>query len=456
MLDGAASMTTQSLLANLRASIADRNPDAFATLVADASPRELAIVIRWLDPADAVVLLQWLPDDRLPGLLAELDPSDAAAIVRTMSRPAAASLLGAMAPDDATDVIVALPDSHVEPILGEMRTAAAAEIRTLLAYPPDSAGGIMTPAFVAMEPGLRADRAIAALRKVAEEAETIYYVYVTDPDDRLIGVLSLYRLVLSPPETPVRELMVANPIRVRADSDQETAARLLTDRNLLALPVVDAEDRLLGIITHDDVADVLEREATEDMYRMAGIGVQERATSPMLESARRRVPWLSFNMAWSHGSAFIVSAFQPTIERAAVLAVFMPVIAGQAGNAGIQTATIVIRSLALGEISPRDTLHILGKELGVGLIKGGIFGVALFLIATIWKGNPELGVVAGLALFLNIAIVATASGVLLPMILVRLGKDPATIAGVFDTMLSDLMGNLIYLGLATLLIHWII
>jgi magnesium transporter len=449
-------MTTQGLLINLRAWIADHNRDAFAALAERASPRELASVVPRLDPSEVAVLLQWLPDDRLPELLAELDPSDAATIVRTLNHPTAAGLLGAMAPDDATDVIVELPASHAEGILGQMHTADAAEIRTLLAFPPDTAGGIMTPAFVAMEPGLRADRAIAALRMVAEEAETIYYVYVTDPDERLLGVLSLYKLVLSQPETPVRELMVPNPIRVRADSDQETAARLLTDRNLLALPVVDAEDRLLGIITHDDVADVLEREATEDMYRMAGIGVKERATSPMLESARRRVPWLSFNMAWSLGSAFIVSAFQPTIERAAVLAVFMPVIAGQAGNAGIQTATIVIRSLALGEISPRDTLHILGKELGVGLIKGGIFGVALFLIAWFWKGNPELGVVAGLALFFNIAIVATASGVLLPMILVRFGKDPATIAGVFDTMLSDLMGNLIYLGLATLLIHWII
>jgi magnesium transporter len=161
-------------------------------------------------------------------------------------------------------------------------------------------------------------------------------------------------------------------------------------------------------------------------------------------------------MAWSLGSAFVVSLFEGTIEKAAVLAVFMPVIAGQAGNAGIQTATIVIRSLALGDVTPRDTLRVLLKEWGVGLIKGGIFGLALGLIAWLWKGNPVLGLVAGGALFLNIAIVASTTGVVLPMTLRRLGVDPATIAGVFDTMLSDLMGNLIYLGLATLLIRWLL
>jgi magnesium transporter len=269
-------------------------------------------------------------------------------------------------------------------------------------------------------------------------------------------VVPLYRLVLVDPARPVREFMTPDPVRVVGTDDQHEVVEVFRERHFLAVPVVDLEGRLIGVVTADDVSDILEQEATEDMYRMAGVGVTERATSPMLQSARRRVPWLAFNMVWSLGSAFIISVFQGTIKQAAVLAVFIPVITGQAGNAGIQTATIVIRSLALGDVTTKDTLSVLFREWGVGLIKGTIFGVALFLIAWIWKGNVVLGVIAGVALLANIAIVASTKGVILPMTLRKLGIDPATIAGVFDTMFSDLMGNLIYLGLATILIHYLI
>jgi magnesium transporter len=294
------------------------------------------------------------------------------------------------------------------------------------------------------------------IRTQAPNAETIYYVYVTEADERLVGVVSLRDLVVADPLTRINEVMRRQVIRVRADVDQEEVAQLFAEHELLALPVIDDAERLLGVITVDDVLDVVKQEATEDMYRMAGIGVKERATSPLWESARRRVPWLGFNMVWSLGSAVVISGFQGTIESLAVLAVFLPVIAGQAGNAGIQTATIVIRSLALGDVTPRDTMRVLAREWGVGLIKGGTFGLILGLIAWLWKGSAMLGVVAGVSLFLNITVVASTTGVLLPMGLRRIGIDPATIAGVFDTMASDLMGNLIYLGLATLLINWLL
>jgi magnesium transporter len=361
-----------------------------------------------------------------------------------------------MDPDDAADVVGELEPDEAQAILVEMEAPEAEDLRELLAYPPESAAGLMTQDVVTVSPDLTAEQALVAIRRVAREAETIYYVYVTDEAGTLLGVLALRDLVLAPSSTPIGQLTRRDLVKVRADADQEVAARLLAERGLLAIPVVDERDRLLGIITADDAADVLEEEATEDMYHMAGIGVRERATSPALESARRRVPWLAFNMAWSLASAFVVSRFTGTIEAVAVLAVFMPVIAGQAGNAGIQTATIVIRSLALGEVRPRDTLGVLLREWGVGAIKGGTFGLVLALIAWLWFGNPVLGLVAGASLFLNIAIVASTTGVLLPMGLARLGLDPATIAGVFDTMLSDLMGYLIYLGLATLLIHWLV
>jgi magnesium transporter len=238
---------------------------------------------------------------------------------------------------------------------------------------------------------------------------------------------------------------------VAPGTDQEEAARLLQHYRLRALPVVDADGVLLGVITADDIIDVIQEEATEDMYKMAGVGVKEWVFSPLRESIVRRVPWLSFNMAWAFAGAGVISLFQGTLEKAAEVAIFMPMIAGQAGNAGIQTATIVVRSMALGEVHLRDIFRVLGKEIALGATKGLIFGTALGLIAWLWQGDVYLGAIAGTALFLNMLIAGTA-GVLIPMTLRRLGLDPATIAGVFDTMLTDLMGFLIYLGLATIFI----
>jgi magnesium transporter len=360
-------------------------------------------------------------------------------------------------PDDAADLLQSAPPAERPALLHLLDEPTREEVSGLLAYREDQAGGLMSPRYVRLRPEMSVDEAVSYLRQAAREhMETIYYVYVLDAEQRLVGVVSFRELLGASHDKRVRDVMRKDFVSVPNDMDQEDVVRLIRRERLLAVPVLDAGGRIQGIVTVDDVIDVLVEEQTEDMYKMAGIGVQERATSPMLESARRRVPWLGFNMAWSLGSAAVVSAFQPTIEKAAVLAVFMPVIAGQAGNAGIQTATIVIRSLALGDVTPRDTLRVLLREMGVGLIKGGTFGLVLGLIAWLWKGSAMLGVVAGVSLFLNIAIVAATSGVLLPMALSRLGKDPATIAGVFDTMLSDLMGNLIYLGLATALLRWLV
>jgi magnesium transporter len=450
-----ANVVTEQLLTEIQDLIRERERDGVLGLAERIGPSEWADLVPRLEPREIAVLFQWLPDEEVAQVLEELSPSDAATILRTLTQPEAAALLAGMDPDDAADVVEELPTPEADQILIRMAPADAAEIRDLAAYPPESAGGKMTPAFVAVSRDARAAEAISAIRRLVDEAETVNYVYVIDAERHLLGVLSLYRLLLSAADAKVTDLMAPTTVRVRADADQEAAARLLTDRNLLAIPVVDDEDHLIGIITADDVADVLEDEATEDMYKMAGIGVKERATSPMLESARRRVPWLAFNMVWSLGSAVVISLFQGTIEQAAVLAIFIPVITGQAGNTGIQTATIVIRSLAIGDVSPRDTIRVLLREWGVGLIKGAIFGTALALIALIWQHNAALGLIAGLALAAN-TMIASTTGVVLPMTLRRLGIDPATIAGVFDTMVSDLMGNLIYLGLASMFIRFLI
>jgi magnesium transporter len=309
----------------------------------------------------------------------------------------------------------------------------------------------MTRGYVALHKDMTVEEAVAFLRATKPLAEEAYYLYVLDGQNRLQGVVNLRQLVVSAPPTRLEDVMVTDVVSVAPDTDQEEAARLLQRYRLRSLPVVDAAGMLSGIITADDIIDVIQEEATEDMYRMAGVGVKEWVFSPLRESIIRRVPWLSFNMVWAFAGAAVISLFQGTLEKAAVVAVFMPMIAGQAGNAGIQTATIVVRSMALGEVKLNDITRVLAKEIALAATKGVIFGTALGLIAWIWKGNVYLGLIAGSALFLNMLIAGTA-GVLIPMTLRRLGLDPATIAGVFDTMLTDLMGFLIYLGLATIFI----
>jgi magnesium transporter len=288
-------MATNELLTEVRDLIAEREELGIRGLTDRLGPSDWADIVARLDDDEVAVLLRSIPDQEIPEILEELDLASAAAILRLRPREEAADLLEAIGPDDATDIIAELPSADREQILHAMEPEEAAEIRELSVYPPDTAGGRMTPAFVAISPDVRADDAVI-LRRVAEEAETIYYVYAIDEEERLLGVLSLHNLVLTRPSTPVSAVMVADPIRVKATADQETAANLIMDYSLLALPVIDDEDHLLGIITQDDVADVIEEETTEDFERTGGsqpLDVPYRFASAT-HLVRRRIGWLLF------------------------------------------------------------------------------------------------------------------------------------------------------------------
>jgi magnesium transporter len=414
--------------------------------------RDLREALLTLDDEQLTTLHRGCSEAQLAAIVGELHPEDAAAVLQRLSDGEAAGILDEFASDDAADIIQAIKaaaPARLEPILVEMDRRG--DVQPLLAHLPDTAGGIMTTDFLAVRPDATAEEAIRALQQRARNGDFRGYVYATGEDGRLVGVVPIYRLVLVEPATPIEEFMVPEPVSVRGTDDQQDVARVFQERRFLAVPVVDIEDRLIGVITADDVLDVQVEEATEDMFKMAGVGVKEHAFSPVLESAGRRVPWLSFNMVWAFAGAAIIGVFQGTLEKAAFLAVFMPMIAGQCGNAGIQTATIVVRSMALGEINGHVTFRLLRKEWVLGMIKGVIFGSVLGVVAWLWKDNAALGLIAGAAMFLNMLVASTA-GVVVPLTLRRVGVDPATIAGVFDTMLTDFMGFLIYLGLATLFI----
>jgi magnesium transporter len=445
-------MATEELLDEMRELIAERKELGIRGLADQLGPSDWADLLPRLDDEEVAVLLASIPEDQFPEVLEELDPTNAAALLRLRPHEEAADLLEAIDPDDATDILAEIPSAEAERILQAMEPDEAAEIRELSAYPPDTAGGRMTPAFVAISPDVRADDAIVLLRRVAEEAETIYYVYVIDEEERLLGVLSLHNLVLTRPNTPVRDVMIADPIRVKADADQETAANLLVDKNLLALPVVDESDRLLGIITQDDVADVIEEETTEDFERIGGsqpLDVPYRFASAGL-LVRRRIGWLLFLFLAGLLTSQVLEHYSERLKGAPALVPYIPLIIGIGGNVGSQTVTTLVRAIGVGEVRLSDVGWVLAKEMAVGLTVGVIMGFVGYLRV----GFPE-GFQIGLVVGMTIACVALWSATvaaILPLVLERLGIDPAVVSAPLISTFVDATGLLIYMTIAGLLL----
>lgn len=448
------SVETGELLAEVQALIREREQEGVRGLAERIGPPEWADLIPQLEPREVAVLLQWLPDEEIPALLEELPPVEAARILRTLAEPEAAALLEEMDPDDAADVLENLPGPAMDQILVRMRAEDAAEIRGLAAYPPDSAGGIMTPAFVAVAADATSDQAISAIRRLVDEAETVNYVYVVDAERHLLGVLSLYRLLLSPGETPVSELMAPTTVRVRASADQEAAARLLTDRNLLAIPVVDDDDHLLGIITEDDVADVLQAEATEDIERLGGsqpLNLPYRLASvPLL--VRKRVIWLLLLFVAAGYTGTVLQNFQGELTDVVALSFFIPLLIGTGGNIGSQTVTLIVRAMALNEVAMRDIAWIVFKEMRVALVLGGVMAVAAFVRAELLGVSADIGVVVALTI-IAICVWAATVAAALPLVLRRLRVDPAVVSAPLITTVVDGTGLIIYFEIARLVLN---
>jgi magnesium transporter len=332
---------------------------------------------------------------------------------------------------------------------------APADVKALLDYEDDSAGSLMTKHVVSLRATASVAQALGLLRQLQLDEEIAYYLFVADEAGRLVGVVSLRQLVTAELSTPIASIMNPDVISVSVDADQEEAARTLARYSLPVLPTVDAQGRLVGVITADDVIDVIQEEATEDIYRLAGMDSDETVDQSVLTTSRQRLTWLLVNFPTAVLASWVVSLFEGTLTRVAVLAVFMPIIAGMGGNAGIQTLTLIVRSIALGEISLRDGWRTLGRELVVGLINGVCFGVVVGLLGLIWQGMPILGLVAGVAMLANM-LAAAIAGTLVPLVLRRIGADPALASGVLVTTFTDVTGYLSFLGLATLLIAYFV
>ena len=444
---------SDALRDELQQLIREREQEGVRGLAERVGPADWADLIPQIDANEVAVLLQWLPDEEIPEIFEELDPSIAASILRTLSANEAAVVLGGMDPDDAADVVENLPDADVDEILVRMRAEDATQIRTLANYEPDTAGGLMTPEYVAVSREARASEAIAAIRRLVDQAETVSYVYVVDAERHLLGVLSLYRLMLSGADTPVVELMAPTTVRVQATADQETAARLLTDRNLLAIPVVDDEDHLLGIITEDDVADVIEAEATEDIERLGGsqplIVPYRVASVPLL--FRKRIGWLLLLFVAEAYTGTVLRDFQDELAAVVSLSFFIPLLIGTGGNVGSQTVTLIVRAMALGEVSLRDVGWIVFKEVRVGLLLGAVMAVVAFGRAAILGVGVDVGLVVSITI-LAICLWSATVAAVLPLTLRRLRIDPAVVSAPLITTLVDGTGLIIYFQIARILL----
>src|SRR5688572_12871179 len=386
--------------------------------------------------------------------VSELGPEAGAALLGTRSAEEIAKLAQEIPSDDAAALIDYLPEELSAAVLDLMRPKESGVVENLLEYDEQTAGRIMNPHVFALSEDMTVGEAITELQ-TNRDVEMVFYLYVVDERRHLVGVVSLRRLLLVSPETPLKRIMTADLMSARVDMDQEEVARIVASYNLLAIPVVDEENKLVGVITVDDVIDVIKDEATEDIYRLAGVTGDERAFTPAGESLRKRLPWLGVNLVTAFMAASVVALFEGTISQITALAVFMPIVAGMGGNAATQTLTVIVRGIALGELTWGNAKKALVKEAAVGIGNGLVLGVVAALVAWIARGNAVLGAVLGMAMVINM-FVAAAAGTLVPLGLRAANIDPALASSVFITTLTDVFGFFSFLGLATVFMRFLV
>ena len=386
--------------------------------------------------------------------LSELDFEVGASMLIEHPADELARLFQELPSDDAAAWIGHLPEELSAQVLELMRRKDSSEVQNLLEYADQTAGRIMNPNVFALPEDLTAGEAIQALQE-SREVEMVFYLYVVDARRHLVGVVSLRRLLLVAPETPLKRIMTAELISARVDMDQEEVARHVADYNLLAIPVVDDANKLVGIITVDDVIDVIKDEATEDIYRLAGVAGDEHVFTSPVEAWRKRLPWLGVNLVTATLAALVVREFQATIDQVVALAAFMTIVASMGGNAATQTLTVIVRGIAIGELTWGNSRKALGKEALVGLGNGVALGVVGAGVAWWIVGNPYFGGILALAMVINLLVAAVAA-TLIPIALRALKVDPALASSVFITTLTDMFGFFAFLGLATVFLQYLV
>jgi magnesium transporter len=414
-------------------------------------PADLADRLQTLSTEEAAGVLRGLPSTTAARALAELDPEAVPGETNALTVAELQALFAAIPHDKLADLAGELPEPRRREALARLAPTDSAQVQRLLRYPADSAGGIMSDRFIALPLDLSLEQALQRLR---QEGGTLpafggTYLYAVDTSGRLKGVITIRDLVFRQPTQTIGDILKPDVKFVRAADDQETVARIFAQYHYLALPVLETDGRLVGVVQADQAVKVAQAEATEDMQLMVGLSGEERTYTTWRQAIPRRLPWLLINLATAFLAAAVVALFESTIARWTALAIFLPIIAGQGGNAGMQTLTVIIRGMALGEIAGAAGRKALYKETMLGVLNGLAVGAVVGAIGYGWQGSLLLGVIVCLAMFLNM-LAAALSGVLIPFALRALRIDPALASSIFLTTVTDVAGFFFFLGLAAL------
>jgi magnesium transporter len=443
------------LYENLKRLLRRRAYNHTRNLLAKTHPADVAALFRLFDEASQQKIFELVEGtERKAEVLSYLDRDLVANALNGLDHKKLVDIMSEVSSDDLADILAELPDELREKILKGFADKDQEEVEDLMAYGENTAGGIMSPDFLAMHEDTTAEEAIARLRKLSEDVEMAFYIYVIGNADELVGVLSLRELVTCSSETELKSIMERNVVSVHTEDDQEYVAGLVSRYDILAIPVVDATSKLVGIITVDDIIDVIREEATEDMLKMAGAGDHMVDAMSVGTNFRRRLPWLLITWIGQAVAALIIARYEPTLKAVVPLAAFIPMIVGMAGNVGTQSTTIVVRALATGRVDFSQIWSTLGREFVVGALLGFLYGALLGAFGFLRYMNSTavnavaLGGVISMSL-LAAMLLAVIVSTLLPFLLQRLRLDPAVVTAPFVTTLTDVLGILLYLAVAS-------
>jgi magnesium transporter len=438
---------------DIQKAIEENRFDEALNAFTDLHPADQAEVFNDLDDNQQDLILRNLDIPSTADLFDELEDEETLDAAGGLSTERLADILDEMDPDEAADLLGDLPPERAEEALSQMDDPE--DVIPLLGYPDETAGGRATTAYIGLRPHTTAQQAIQFMRDISIETDIPYYLFVVDRHKRLVGVTGLRELVIADPSQTMNKIMDVDVISIPADSDQEEAARIMQRYDLSALPVVDQDQRLMGVISHDDILDVIEDEATEDIYRLANVSDADLdPSSSISQQIKGRLPWLLVNSLASLFAAWVISNFNDLLSKVALLAFFQSVVAGLGGSSASQDIVLIVRSLALDKIEIKEAGKVLFRQLWVGFLQGSAIGLFVGIGVGLWQSNPYLGLVLGLALVGNMLVAATV-GTLVPLTLYFLKRDPAFASSVLVTATTDALGFLIYLSLASIFLNQI-